>query len=98
MKKTFPLQIPGQADARVVEAVKNEVRKYVSRERRKTLPEGFDLWNFRCKVGPDRDGAGDCELGNLTPAIDEVVRARAPAVYVEIMAEPGKRILPSESP
>jgi hypothetical protein len=97
MKKDFPLKVPGKADPRVVEGVKNEVRKYVKRERRKTLPEGFDLWNFRCKVGPDRDHAADCELGNLSPAIDTIANAGSPQIYIEILAEPGKRTILDES-
>jgi hypothetical protein len=97
MKKIFPLKAPGKADARVLELVKNDVRKYVKRERRKTLPESFTQWDFRCKVGPDRDHAADCELGNLSPAIDAVANAGSEQVYVEILAEPGKRPEPAES-
>ena len=57
MKKTFPFKVPGIADPRVIESIKNDARKYVKRERRKTLPEGFDLWDFNCKVGPDSASA-----------------------------------------
>jgi hypothetical protein len=98
MKKVFPLKLPHKADPRVVEGIKNEVRKYVKREHRKKLPEGFDLWTFSCKVGPTAANATDCELGNLAAAIDTVASSGAPAVYVEIRAEPGKHILPSEAP
>ena len=51
MKKTFLLQVEGKNPDRILEAVKHEVRKYVRREGRKTLPEGFDYWDFDCKVG-----------------------------------------------
>jgi hypothetical protein len=53
MKKIFSLKSPPKADARVLEAVKNELRKYVQREQRKTPPEGFNRWEFACKVGPE---------------------------------------------
>ena len=53
MKKTFPLQIPGKDAERVLERLKNEVRKYVQREQRKTLPAGSARWLFACKVGAD---------------------------------------------
>jgi hypothetical protein len=96
MKKTFPLKAPGKADPRVVEAVKNDVRKYVKRERKKTLPDGFSEWNFRCKVGPDSDHAADCALGSVSPGIDAVANAGGVQVYVEILAEPGNRPEPTE--
>ena len=57
MKKTFSLHAPGLADARVVEAIKHEVRRYVKRERSKRLPEGFEVWEFSCKVGSDPSSA-----------------------------------------
>ena len=97
MKKTFPLKLPGKADPRVVEGVKHDLRKYVKRERRKTLPDGFDRWNFRCKIGPDRDHAADCELEQLNPALDGIANAGGAQVYVEILAEPGNRVQPSAS-
>ena len=51
MKKTFPLKDPAKADARVLEAIKQDVRKYVKRERRKALPTGVDFWDFNCQLG-----------------------------------------------
>jgi hypothetical protein len=97
MKKTFPLTAPGKADARVVEAVKYEVRKYVQRERRKPVPEGFDLWTFACRAGASAETAAPCELSELGAAIDAVASAGAGSVYIEIMASPGHR-LPRASP
>jgi hypothetical protein len=91
MKKNFPLKVPGQVDARVVEAVKGDVRKYVKRERHKALPAGFTAWNFKCKVGVNAESAGECELPGVSARIDQVVNAGAAAVYVEILAEPGYR-------
>ncbi len=98
MKKIFPLKQPGKVDARVVESVKNEVRKYVSRERRKDLPEGFNLWTFDCKVGATRETPEACELAEVTKRIDAVVNAGGAEVYVEIVAQPGKRAIPTPEP
>jgi hypothetical protein len=91
MKKSFPLHIQGKADARVVEQVKHDVRKYVQRERRKTLPPEFSLWEFTCKVGPGAASAEDVSLGEIGPAIDTVVRTGAESVYVEVLAVPSHR-------
>jgi hypothetical protein len=91
MKKTFPLKAPGKDDARVLDAIKHDVRKYVKRERRKTLPEGFHLWNFDCKIGPDPATAQPQPLKEIGPAIDAVAQTGATGVYIEILAAPGHR-------
>lgn len=96
MKKVFPLKQPGKADPRVVEAVKNDVRKYVRRERRKTLPDGFSEWAFTCKAGPTRDSAVDCKLGDISAAIDHAANAGGSEIYLEIIAEPGHRTPPGQ--
>ncbi len=88
MKKVFPLQQPGWVDARVVEAVKNDVRKYVQRERRKELPEGATRWGFACAVGAEREAATPCTLPEITGRIDDVVRGGGTQVYIEIVAQP----------
>jgi hypothetical protein len=98
MKKTFPLHAPGKADARVLDSIKHDVRKYVQRERRKALPEGFELWDFACKVGAEPGGAQACPLGDISSAIDAVAKTGAPAVYIEILAAPGHRSGPSAVP
>ncbi|MDB6114427.1 MAG: hypothetical protein JWQ62_1372 [Lacunisphaera sp.] len=91
MKKNFSLTNPGQEAARVVEGVKNDVRKYVKRERRKTLPTGVDFWDFDCKVGPDAAAAITLELASVVPAIEAAAQGGGAAVYVEILAKPGHR-------
>lgn len=91
MKKTFPLHVPGKEDARVVEAIKVTVAKYVKRERRKKLPEGVDFWDFSCKVGPDSETAALTHLTAVPKAIDAVALAGGTGVYVEVLALPGHR-------
>jgi hypothetical protein len=95
MKKTFPLKVPGNADARVVEAIKGEVRKYLKRERRKKFPEGFDQWDFACKVGLEQTTAETQSVDDLFPAIDAVAKTGALKVYVEVLASAGKRFAPA---
>src|SRR4051812_5424644 len=96
MKKTFPLHAPGKADARVLEAIKHDVRKYVKRERRKPLPEGFALWDFACRVGGTPDAAETKSLVELGAAIDAVAQVGGPAVYVEILAVPAHRVVKAD--
>jgi Family of unknown function (DUF6172) len=87
MKKTFPFHAPGKDDARVLEAIKGDIRKYLKRERRKKFPEGHDLWDFNCKIGPDQATASVVTVADLIPALDKLAAAEgAKQVYVEILA------------
>jgi len=88
MKKTFHLQAPGKDNARVLDAVKTEIRKYVKRERRKTVPEGFDYWDFDCKVGADAATAVSTPVKQVTDVVDELAKADGLEAYVEIVAVP----------
>ncbi len=91
MKKTFPLEVPGHKPARVVEQIHGDVRKYLKRERRKTLPEGVDYWDFDCKAGPDRDQAEPLHVEELSAAINRASQENWSAIYLEILAKPGYR-------
>lgn len=91
MRKNFPLTSPKHAPARVVESIKNDVRKYLKRERRKTLPEGIAHWDFDCRVGRDEAGAATAHHAELAKAIDTASAENWPAIYVEILAKPGRQ-------
>lgn len=91
MKKIFPLSVPGQQPPRVIEAIKNDVRKYIKRERRKALPEGVDFWGFSCKVGQDGYEPESKHVEEITAAIDQAAAGQCTAVYIEILATPGHR-------
>ena len=91
MKKTFQFKVPGNDDKRVVEAIKGDVRKYLKRERRKTLPEGFDQWDFNCRIGPDAEAPITTPVQDIIGAIDALAQAGKPAVYIEILSAPGHR-------
>ena len=91
MKKTFKLQVEGKNNDRVLEAIEHEVRKYVKRERRKTLPKGVDYWAFDCKFGVTSEVAEVLRLSELTKKMDEVALAGGDSFYVEILAAQGIR-------
>ena len=91
MKKTFPLQHPAKADARVRDAIRHEVNKYVGRERRKPLPPETDLRVFSCRVGADEASAAPQELAAVSSAIDAVAAAGAKAVFIEIVPQAVRR-------
>lgn len=91
MKKTFQLTIEGKNRDRVLEATKHEIRKYIKRERSKTLPEGVDFWDFDCKFGTRPDNAQGVHFATLTDLIDAVANEGGAAFYLELLAKPGHR-------
>ena len=91
MKKTFLLTLEGKNRDRVVEAVKNDIRKYLARERRKPLPEGVDFWDFDCKFGTSAETAEPAHVAALTALINSIVVANGTQLYVELIAKPGHR-------
>ena len=97
MKKNFPLKDPQKPDASVLETVKNELRKYVQREQRKKLPEGFDRWEFACKVGAEAASAAVLPLSAVVGEVEALAQGGAAAVYVEIIAVPGNRPVRDEA-
>ncbi|MDB6151707.1 MAG: hypothetical protein JWL90_160 [Chthoniobacteraceae bacterium] len=91
MKKTFPLNVPGHQPPRVVEAIKNDVRKYLKRERRKDLPDGANHWRFDCKIGFGEEPPESVEAKDIVAAIDRASEKECGAVYIEILAAPAFR-------
>ncbi len=91
MKKTFPFELPNHKPERVVERIKSEVRKYLKRERRKTLPDNVDYWDFACRAGEDMETAPVVHVEELISAVDAAREAGWDSVYLEILARPGVR-------
>lgn len=92
MKKTFPFENPPHKPPRVIEGIKHDVRKYLKRERRKPLPEGVDFWDFKCRVGKNAESAELTHVEEIGNVIDRVSNAGWSAIYIEILAEPRKRM------
>ena len=97
MKKTFQLQVEGKHPARLLEAIKHEIRKYLKRERRRDLPAGADFWDFDCKFGLSEDTAEVVHLANVITCIDNAVAQQAKQFYVEILAKHGVRTKRTDS-
>ncbi|GAB5560244.1 MAG: DUF6172 family protein [Synoicihabitans sp.] len=91
MKRTFPLQAPGKADARVRDKIRHEVNKYVKRERRKELPDGYFRWDMDCQIGDDESTAQAVALKDLAQSIEDTAATGAEKVFVEIHAKAVKR-------
>jgi len=91
MKKTFELTHPKIKAARMVDAVKHEVKKYIKRERKKSLPAGVDFWDFDCQFGNTEAEAKVVHLTEINKKIDETVKLELTSFYIEILAKEGFR-------
>lgn len=92
MKKEFKLTDTKLAPARQVDAVKHEINKYIARERRKTVKEGVDFWDFDCKFGKDKESAATIHVSEINKMIDQAVSAEFTSFYIEILAKGAKRM------
>ena len=91
MKKVIPLVSDRHKPARVVEQIKGEVRKYLKRERKKSLPADFDYWGFDCRTGKSPAEATSCHEKEISKALDAALDAEWTEIYLEILAKPTKR-------
>ena len=92
MKKTFQLTHPKIKLARLVEAVKYEVKKYIKRERNKKMPEDVDFWDFDCKYGPTAEDAVEIHISEINKRIDSAEEQQLESFYLEILVKPGHRM------
>jgi len=75
----------------MVDAVKHEVKKYIKRERKKSLPAGVDFWDFDCQFGNTEAEAEVVHLTEINKKIDEAVKLELTSFYIEILAKEGFR-------
>ncbi len=87
MKKTFKLEHPKIKVPRVVDSVKHDIKKYLKKERKNTLPAGAKYWGFDCKLGASEETAVEVQLPSLTKSIDALVEKNSMTIFVEITAK-----------
>jgi len=87
MKKTFSLTDTGNHKniERHLDAVKNDLRKYLRRENKRTLPEDFDYWDFDCRFGETDATAETIVPGEVVKCVDKAKAAGWDSFYMEIM-------------
>lgn len=91
MKKNFTFAHPKIKRPRRVEAIKHEVKKYLRRERNKSLPPGVDFWDFDCRCGADETSSEIIHVSAINKAIDQADSQQLESFYLEILAKPGHR-------
>ncbi len=88
MKKVFKLTDPKKHEDRVLDGIKNEIRKYVKREKKKDLTDKkLMYWDFDCKIGATAEDAKGLVYEELIKAIDALKATGLKGVYVEILAK-----------
>ena len=99
MKKIYKLTDPKKHEDRVLEAVKNDIRKYVKREKKKDLTDKkLMYWDFDCKVGASADDAKVVAYEELVKALDALKATGVSEVYVEILVKEVTKPLKVEEP
>lgn len=91
MKKTFQLSHKTLNKDRLVDSIRNEIRKYIKRERKRALPEGADYWDFDCRFGADEEISDVIHLSEIDKSINWAVEDQLDSFYLEILAKPGYR-------
>ncbi len=91
MKKTFALAQEGKHPDRLRDTIKNDIRKYIKRERGRALPSGVDFWDFDCRIGASEPESAIAHVAELNGLVDAVAQAGSTGVYVEILAKHGHR-------
>jgi len=91
MKKIFSLEHPKINVARRVEAIKHEIKKYQTRERKKSLPSDADFWDFDCKFGASESEAVEIHVAEINKHIDEVESQGQMSFYLELLVTARER-------
>ena len=88
MKKVFKIEQERIKPDRAVDAIKNELRKYVKREKKKDLPnKKMMYWDFDCKFGKSADLAKECSFEEILTQLNSVVADGWSECYVEVIAK-----------
>ncbi len=97
MKKTFKIKQDKLKPDRAVDAIKNELRKYVKREKKKDLPNKKTMyWDFDCKFGKSEEFAKVCDFDYIFTELSGVVNAGWDECYIEVVAKAVNKPLKEE--
>ena len=86
MKKAFQIDVSNKTRERQVDSIKNEIRKYIKREKSKKLPEGFNACFFDCKFGQTKEDAKVINFVDVIKSVDLAQSENYESFYIEIVA------------
>lgn len=87
MKKTFQLRSDKKTPERQLDAIRHEIKNYISRERKKKVPEDFEIWDFDCAIGASPDQKTAIQVHEITAYLDRLAADSQTSFYVEIIAK-----------
>jgi len=88
VKKVFQIEQERLKPDRAVDAIKNELRKYVKREKKKDLPNKKTMyWDFDCKFGKSAELAEVCTFDEISTKLNSVVADGWKECYIEVLAK-----------
>ncbi len=91
MKKIFKLIETNKKPERTLDSIKNEIRKYIKRERKKKLSSDDVYWEFDCKVGKTEEEAKSITQSEITSFLDETLELKLESCYIEIISKEVKK-------
>ena len=92
MRKTFDLRVPGKHPDRLLDAAKNDIRKYIKRCRGRDLPAGTHFWNFVCLLGVDEQSASPVHPQQLTERINALIAEGTTTLFIAIDPQATARV------
>lgn len=91
MKKTFELSVSNKTDSNHLDSIKHQIKKYISRERRKKLPDNVDYWDFDCNIGDNEQETSSIHISKVNSVLSNLALEKKKSFYIEILAKPGYR-------
>ena len=91
MKKRFDLIVENKNPQRVLESIKNEIRKYIKREKRKPLKDGADFWKIECQFAINDEDLKPIKYEDITKSINEAAQANAQSFIIELLSTKGSK-------
>jgi len=98
LKKVFKLTQENKHPDRVLDSIKYEVRKYLKRERKKSLPGDSAFWEFECRFGKDSSLAQSTKASEIIHALDKAKEEGWDACYIEIVAKASQKMKKKPEP
>ncbi len=87
MKKVFQIDVSNKTRERQIDSIKNDIRKYIKREKSKKLPVGFNSWFFDCKFGQTKEDAKVINFADVIKSVDLAQSENYESFYIEIIAK-----------
>ena len=86
MKKRFALTNTKKTPQRVLDGIKNDIRKYIKREKRKPLPEDTNFWKIDCKFAKNDDELLEIKFEDIIKNINMASEEKCESFMIELVA------------